>query len=114
MSKEYEKYLKEIKPIEMKNWRSQKESAVFGIMEEFLESEMQMAEVDLEILPEPRQKKGSDTKSTRQDTFASSFYVWKKKITTKDKLKQLGIDILLIRRDNKIALKKKVNGASKP
>lgn len=104
---EYNKYLKEIKQPEMKNWRNDKQSAALGIIEAFFESDMQMAEVDLEVLPQPEQKGQSKTPSTKQDSFASSFYAWKKKKSTIERLSQKGIDILLIRQGEKIALKKK-------
>jgi hypothetical protein len=61
---------------------------------------------DLSDLPEPEPKGGSKVKSTKQDSFASSFYAWKKKDSTKARLDQLEIDILLIRREEKVALKK--------
>jgi hypothetical protein len=68
---------------------------------------MQMAEVDVSSLPKPEQKGTAKKPSKRQDSFASSFYAWKKKQSTKQKLSQKGIDILLIRQCEKIALKKK-------
>jgi hypothetical protein len=101
------KYLKEIKTQEMKEWRNEKQSIVVSINEEFLESDMQMAEVDIALLPEPEQKEKSKNPSTKQDSFASSFYAWKKKPSTKQKLAEKHVDILLIRRGDKIALKKK-------
>jgi hypothetical protein len=94
----------------MKSWRPQKQSIAVGIIEAFLSSDMKMAEIDLDKLPEPEPKHGSAEKSTKQDSFASSFYAWKKKDSTKQKLAQMGIDILLIRRGDKVALKKKANG----
>ena len=103
----YDKYLKEIKNHEMKKWRSQKQSIAIGIIEAFLDSEMKMAEVNLANLPEPESRHGSTEKSSKQDSFASSFYAWKKKQSTKETLAQKGVDILLIRRGEKIALKKK-------
>jgi hypothetical protein len=104
---EYKDFLKEVKAPEMKKWRNEKQSIAVGIIETFSDSEMQMAEIDLDKLPEPEPKEKSNFKSTKQDSFASSFYAWKKKGTTKQKLAEKGIDILLIRRGDKIALKKK-------
>jgi hypothetical protein len=104
---EIRKYLKEVRPPEMKHWRNEKESLAIRIIEEFSESNMQMAEIDLTGYPNPEPKKDSTAKSTKQDSFASSFYAWKKKPSTKDRLAEKGIDILLIRRADKIALKKK-------
>jgi hypothetical protein len=101
------KYLKEIKTSDMKDWHNEKQSIAVSIIEEFLESEMQMAEIDIAELPEPEQKETSKNPSTKQDSFASSFYAWKKKKSTKDILKEKNIDILLIRRADKIALKKR-------
>ena len=104
---EYKKFLKEIKTPEMKNWRNEKQSIAVSIIEAFLESGMEMAEVDIEMLPKPEQKGSAKAVSTKQDSFASSFYAWKKKQPTKDLLKEKCINILLIRRGDKIALKKK-------
>jgi len=106
MNNQYNEFLKEIKSEEMKKWRPQKQSMALGIIEAFLSSGMDMAEVDLSDLPEPEPKEGSKVKSTKQDSFASSFYAWKKKDSTKARLDQLEIDILLIRREEKVALKK--------
>jgi hypothetical protein len=91
----------------MKSWRPQKQSIAIGIIEAFLSSDMKMAEIALDMLPEPEPRKDSTARSTRQDSFASSFYAWKKKDSTKQKLAQMGIDILLIRRGEKVAFKKK-------
>jgi hypothetical protein len=90
----------------MSSWRNEKQTSAVGVIEAFLESEMQMAEVDLARLPEP-ERKGSGSPSRKQDSFASSFYAWKRKASTKEKLKQKGIDIRLIRQGEKVALKKK-------
>ena len=104
-----EKYLREIKNDEMKKWYPQKQSVAIEIIENFLSSDMMMAEVNLSSLPEVKSKKGSP-KSTKQDSFASSFYAWKKKKSTKERLKRLRLDIILIRRVEKVALKKKKQG----
>jgi hypothetical protein len=106
VNSQYNNFLKEIKSEEMKKWRPQKQSMALGIIEAFLSSGMDMAEVDLSDLPEPEPKESSKVKSTKQDSFASSFYAWKKKDSTKARLDQLEIDILLIRREEKVALKK--------
>jgi hypothetical protein len=101
------KYLREIKPEEMKKWRPQKQSMALEIIEDFLRSNMEMAQVNLDGLPEPEKKGGSRKPSSKQDSFASSFYAWKKKSSTKASLGQLHIDdILIIRRDKEVALKK--------
>lgn len=106
VNSQYNNFLKEIKPEEMKKWRPQKQSMALEIIEAFLMSSMEMAQVNLDRLPEPEPKESSKAKSTKQDSFASSFYAWKKKDLTKAKLAQLGFDILLIRREEKVALKK--------
>jgi hypothetical protein len=103
----YKEFLKEVKTPEMKDWRTEKQNIAVGIIDAFLESDMQMAEVDTGMLLEPEQKDKSKTPSTKQDSFASSFYAWKKKTSTQGILRQKGIDIILIRRGEKIALKKK-------
>jgi len=97
---------REIKGNEMETWKPQKQGMASSMIEEFLSSKMDMAEVNLDRLPEPSSKVDSRVKSTKQDSFSSSFYAWKKKRTTKDKLQKLGIDILLIRREERVALKK--------
>jgi len=101
------KYLREIKDDEMKKWYPHKQSVAIAIIEDFLDSDMKMAEVNLESLPEVEPKEGASPKSTKQDSFASSFYAWKKKKSIKNRLAQNNINIILIRRQEKIALKKK-------
>ena len=64
-----------------------------------------MVEVDINELPVPKRKKASKIPSTKQDSFASSFYAWKRR--RKKHLQELGIDVLLIRRGEKVALKRK-------
>lgn len=76
------------------------------ILEAFLNSSMEMAEVRTEDFPDPVHRDGV-RKSTKQDSFASSFYAWKRKKQTQDILKKKGIDIILIRKGEKTALKKK-------
>jgi hypothetical protein len=107
MNSEYKRFLKEINPADMKEWKNEKQSAAISIIEAFLESDMQMAEVEIETLPQPEQKGTAKTPSTKQDSFASSFYAWKKKVSTKQKFAERGIDVILIRQGQKIALKKK-------
>lgn len=102
-----DKPLREIDEHEERRWLPQKQSAAVEILEDFLYSDMRMAEVNLAKLPEPEPKPGTREKSTKQDSFASSFYAWKGKDSTEDILAQKGIDIILIRRGEKIALKKK-------
>jgi hypothetical protein len=99
--------LREIKDDEIKKWKPQKQGMALSVIEEFLASRMEMAEVNLNSLPEPSSKIGSKVGSTKQDSFSSSFYAWKRKKSTKEKLHKLGIDVLLIRREEKVALKKK-------
>ena len=103
----YKDFLKEIKKDEVKKWNPQKQSIAVGIIEAFLESDMTMAEVDFDKLPSPISKSNVGERSTKQDSFASSFYAWKKKKSTKQKLAGMGLDIIIIRRAEKIALKKK-------
>jgi hypothetical protein len=104
MSDKKTHFLREIKGEEVRIWKPQKQSIALEVIEDFLSSHMEMAEVDLDMLPEPEQKAGSKMKSTKQDSFASSFYAWKKK--REDYLKSMGISIFLIRRGEKVALKK--------
>lgn len=100
-------YLREIKSKEKRAWGPQRQSLAIGILESFLRSKMEMAEVNLDRLPTPVHGKG-EVPSTKQDSFASSFYAWKRKVSTKESMKALGIQkILLIRRGGKIALTKK-------
>lgn len=106
MSDKKTHFLREIKGDEVKGWKPQKQSIALEVMESFLSSEMEMAEVNLDALPKPEPRKDSSVKSTKQDSFASSFYAWKKKNSTKQRLGHMGIDILLIRRGEKVALKK--------
>ena len=110
MENKYSNFLREIKNDEMRKWKSQKQSIALGLIEAFLGSEMEMAEVKLDLLPEPESKESSRMKSTRQDSFASSFYAWKKKKNTKERLNQLGFDLLLIRRGENLAIKKVKRG----
>lgn len=100
------RFLREIKGEEVKRWKPQKQSKALGIIENFLRSKMEMAEVNIDTLPDPGQKAGSKIRSTKQDSFASSFYAWKKKKSTQQDLAKLGVDVLLFRRGEKIALKK--------
>lgn len=104
LNKRKSRFLREIKSDEVQSWKPQKQSIALEVIQDFLSSHMEMAEVDLEMLPEPEQKAGSKMKSTKQDSFASSFYAWKKK--REDYLKSMGISIFLIRRGEKVALKK--------
>lgn len=106
----YNDFLKEVKDVESKRWNPQKQGVAIGIIEAFLDSDMKMAEVNLDKVPEPTPKEGNSPKSTKQDSFASSFYAWKNKKSTKQKLTQMGIDVIIIRREERIALKKKDKG----
>ncbi len=106
MSQKKSQFLREIKGDEVRRWKPQKQSTALAVIDDFLSSHMDMAEVNLNQLPQPEQKAGSKMKSTKQDSFASSFYAWKKKKFTQQRLNELGIDILLIRRGSAVALKK--------
>jgi hypothetical protein len=106
LSDEKTHFLREIKEDEAKRWKPQKQSMALDIIENFLSSKMEMAEVNMDTLPDPGQKAGLHVRSTKQDSFASSFYAWKKKRSTQQDLANLGIDVLLFRRGEKIALKK--------
>jgi hypothetical protein len=108
--KDYSRYFRPISENEMKDWRPAPKSFTTKLFEAFLESKHQMVEVKLDELPEPRHKETSKVKSTKQDSFASAFYAWKRKGRTQRLLKRLGIDVLLIRRGEKVALKKKQRG----
>ena len=99
--------LREISDNESKLWKPLKQGIAIEIISDFLTSNMKMAEVDLSALPEPTSKEDTKTKSTKQDSFSSSFYSWKKRKKSKQKLNDLGLDVILIRRGNKIALKKR-------
>lgn len=106
MSDKKNSLLREIKGDEVRKWKPQKQSMALEVIENFLLSKMEMAEVNMDTLPDPGQKAGSKIRSTKQDSFASSFYAWKKKRSTQQDLAQLGIDVLLFRRGEKVALKK--------
>jgi len=112
MSKTKKNYLKYLVPIEedaVRDWRPAPRSFTARLFEEFAESEYLMMEVKVEGLPEPTHRKGSKVESEKQDSFASSFYSWKKRKKTQQLLKKLGIDeVLLIRRGERIALKKRI------
>lgn len=99
------RYLKEISQSERKAWKPQRQKVAFKILEAFLDSDIIMAEVKLDDLSEPVHRDGKK-ESTKQDSFASSFYAWKRKKRTQEVFKEKGIDILLIRRRKRIALKK--------
>jgi len=108
-NEDYSKYFVPLKEDEVKDWRPAPRSFNARLFEAFVESSHQMVEVKVNELPEPVPKKGSKVKSDRKDSFASSFYSWKKRKKTRQLLKKLGIvDVLLIRRGEKIALKKKM------
>jgi len=100
------KYFIRIEEDEVRDWRPAPKSHTAKLFEDFVESDDQMVEVNVEELLEPTDKKGSKVKSTKQDRFASSFYSWKKREKTKQLLKKHGIKVLLIRRGERIALKK--------
>ena len=101
--REYEKFFRPITNGEVNQWKPQHKSFITRLFHQFLESTDEMVEVNMEELPSPKPR-GHGIKSTKQDSFASSFYAWKRK--NKDYLKSLGIDVLLLRRGERIALKK--------
>ena len=103
-NKEYHKYFKLIDENEMEQWKPAPKSFTTRLFEAFLESEHTMVEVNIDELPTPKPRVSSDLKSTKQDSFASAFYAWKRK--RKNHIKSLRIDVLLIRRGEKVALKK--------
>jgi len=105
--KEYKRYFRPLREIEMKEWRPLPKNFKTDLFEAFVKSADEMVEVNVDELPEPIHKESSRGKSTKQDSFASSFYSWKRKKKTKEYLRGLGIDVLLIRRGEKVALKKK-------
>jgi hypothetical protein len=101
---EYSDIFKPIKESEIEQWKPQPKSFITRLFQQFLDSTDKMVEVNLEQLPSPKPR-GKGIKSTKQDSFASSFYAWKRK--NKGYLKSLGIDVLLYRRGERIALRKK-------
>lgn len=103
---DYAKYFRPIKEDEVRDWRPAPKSFTTELFEAFVNSDNQMVEIKVDELPEPRHRKGSKIKSTKRDSFASAFYAWKNKGSTIGLLKMLGINVLLIRRGEKIALKK--------
>lgn len=107
IKKNYSECFVPIEEDEVRDWRPAPRSFTAKLFEAFVESSHKMVEVKVEELPEPTHKKGSKVKSTKQDSFASSFYSWKKRKKTQQLLKKLGIDVLIIRRGKRIALKKK-------
>jgi len=104
-TKEESKYFTPIREEEKRDWRSEPRSYSTKLIELFVDSNHQMVEVKLEGLEELKPKKGSRVKSTKQDRFASSFYSWKKR-KKEDLKKMLGIEVKLIRRGERIALRK--------
>lgn len=103
---DYAKYFRPIREDEVRDWRPAPKSFTTELFETFVTSVNRMVEVKVDELPEPRHRKGSKIRSTKRDSFASAFYAWKRKRSTKALLKKSGIDVLLIRRGEKIALKK--------
>jgi len=101
----YSDVVSPIKESEMKKWGSTPKSSTTRLFQQFVASSDQMVEVHLDKLPAPKAKGTSKLPSTKQDSFASSFYAWKRK--NKDYLKSLGIDVYLLRRGERVALKKK-------
>jgi len=103
---DYTKFFRPIRENEVRDWRPAPKSFTTKVFEAFVSSDNQMVEVKVDELPEPRHRKGSKIESTKRDSFASAFYAWKRKGSTKGLLKKSGFDVLLIRRGEKIALKK--------
>ena len=107
--KNYSKYFVPIKEDKVRDWRPTPRSFNTKLFEAFVESDDQMVEVKVGELPEPEHKEGSKVKSDKKDSFASSFYSWKKRTKTKQLLEKLGInEVLLIRRGERIALQKRM------
>lgn len=104
-NKRYSEYFRPIEEHEMKEWKSAPKSFTTELFEEFLRSEHEMVEINIAKLQSPKHKKSSKIESTKLDSFASSFYSWKKR--RKKHLQELGVDILLVRRGERMALKKK-------
>lgn len=103
--KQYDRYVRKIDDAEVKQWKPAAKSITTELFEAFLLSRDTMVEVMVNELPLKRDKEDSGLKSTRQDRFASAFYAWKK--SRKKYIESLGFkDILLIRRDERVALKK--------
>lgn len=99
------KYLRKIDDAEIKQWRPAAKSITTELFEAFLSSRDMMVEVMVNELPLKKDREGSMMKSTRQDRFASAFYAWKK--SRKKYIESLDFkDILLIRRGERVALKK--------
>jgi len=100
-------YFREIDESEINQWRSSPKSSTTRLFEDFLYSKIKMAEVMVDQIP-VKDAGNSKVRSTKQDRIASSFYAWRKKRHTKDAMARFGIEkIILIRRGEKIALKKK-------
>jgi hypothetical protein len=102
--KEYDGVFTPIREEEMKQWKPITKSSTTRLFEEFLGSDDKMVEVNMVRLSEPKSREGAKVQSTKQDSFASSFYAWKRK--RKDYFSLKGIDVILIRRGEKVALKK--------
>ena len=105
--RKYSEIFAPIKEDEVKDWRPAPRSPTTELLEAFVKSSHQMVEVKVEKLRQPEPKTGSRVKSTKQDSFASSFYSWKKRKKTEHLLNKLGIEVLIIRRGERIALKKR-------
>ena len=112
MNKTKEDYTKYFVPIDenkVEDWKPAPKTFNTRLFWAFVESSHQMVEVKVDQLHEPVPKKGSRIKSDKIDSFASSFYSWKKREKTKKLLEKLGInEVFLIRRGERIALKKKM------
>jgi len=107
--KNYSEYFVPIEEDEVEDWRPAPRTFNTRLFKAFVESSHQMVEVKVDELREPIAKDGLKVKSDKKDSFASSFYSWKKRKKTKQLLKKLGIDeVLLIRRGERIALKKRL------
>ena len=76
---EYKRYFKPIKDDGMKEWRPLPKNFKTELFETFVRSPAEMVEVNVAELPEPIHKADSKGKSTKQDSFASSFYSWKRR-----------------------------------
>ncbi|KXH75838.1 MAG: hypothetical protein AM326_08565 [Candidatus Thorarchaeota archaeon SMTZ-45] len=102
------RYLREMDDSEIAEWRAAPKSSLTRVFEDFLFSEIKMAEIMTNDIP--LKETGVTVKSTKADRVASSFYAWKRKKHTQAAMQRLGIEeIILIRRGEKLALKKKMH-----
>jgi hypothetical protein len=102
---DYHKVFKPIEEPDVEAWAPGAKSPTANLFRQFLDSGDQMVEVNLDHFPFEHRKKGA--KTTKQDSFSSAFYAWKR--NHKETLSALETDIILIRRGERVALRKVVN-----